>query len=99
MRLLLALCVRKGELLAAKCDEFDLDGSTDEGPVWRLPASRTKTGKSLDIPLVPTVVEWLPALRVLSAGSGYVFPARRPDPKARYEHVGLDTLNVALDRV
>jgi hypothetical protein len=35
--------VRKGELLGAKWSELDLDGATDLGPVWRLPAKRTKT--------------------------------------------------------
>ena len=37
MRLLLALCVRKGELLAARWEEFDLEGETEAGAVWRLP--------------------------------------------------------------
>jgi integrase len=43
VKLLLALGVRKGELLRARWSEFDLDGTTDSGPLWRLPASRTKT--------------------------------------------------------
>src|ERR1700685_1034015 len=41
MKLLLALGVRKGELLGAQWSEFDLDSAS---PTWRLPASRTKTG-------------------------------------------------------
>jgi integrase len=32
IKLLLALGVRKGELLGAKWSEFDLDGATDLGP-------------------------------------------------------------------
>jgi integrase len=99
IKLLLALCVRKGELLAARWEEFDLDGASDEGPVWHLPGSRTKTGDALDIPLVPAVVEWLKALKLLASGSEYVFPQRRRDPRQRVPHVGLDTLNVALTRV
>jgi integrase len=59
VRLLLALCVRKGELFAAPWDEFDLDGKTDDGPVWHLPAKRSKTGAAQDIPLSPVVVSWL----------------------------------------
>lgn len=94
IKLLLALCVRKGELLAAKWEEFDLGGE-----VWHLPATRTKTGTALDIPLAPAVVEWLRALHTLAMGSPYVFPARRRDPRSRYEHVGLDTLNVAMSRL
>jgi integrase len=99
VKLLLALCVRKGELLAARWEEFELDGARDSGPVWNLPAARTKTGTALAIPLAPPVVEWLGALRTLRLSSEYVFPARRRDPKARSEHVGLDTLNVALGRL
>ncbi len=99
IKLLLALCVRKGELLGARWAEFDLDGGTHAGAVWHLPASRTKTGESLDIPLAPAVVEWFNALRALAAGSDYVFPKRRRDPRERVPHLGIDTLNVALQRV
>jgi integrase len=99
IKLLLALCVRKGELLAARWSEFDLEGETNAGPVWHLPASRTKTGAALDIPLVPKVVEWLGALKTLACGSEFVFPQRRRDHRQRVPHVGLDTLNVALTRV
>jgi integrase len=99
IKLLLALCVRKGELLGARWSEFDLDGGTHAGAIWHLPGSRTKTGESLDIPLAPVVVEWLNALRTLAAGSDYIFPKRRRDPRERVPHVGIDTLNVALQRV
>jgi len=99
IKLLLALCVRKGELLGARWEELDLDGATPAGAVWHLPASRTKTGQSLDIPLAPAVVEWFSTLRALAAGSDYVFPKRRRDPRERVPHMGIDTLNVALQRV
>jgi integrase len=99
MKLLLALCVRKGELFGARWEELDLDGHSKGGPVWYLPASRTKTGEPLNIPLVPTVVEWLKVLRVVGAGSEYVFPKRRRDHRDRVPHVGPDTLNVAMYRV
>jgi integrase len=98
-RLLLALCVRKGELIGARWAEFDLDGTSSAGPVWRLPAERSKTGAPLDIPLVPQVVTWLRAAKTLSAGSEWVFPARRRDARSTIEHIGLDTLNVALTRL
>ncbi len=93
-KLLLALCVRKGELVAARWDEFDLDAG-----VWRLPASRTKTGAALEIPLAPQVVEWLQELRVFAAGSEYLLPARRIAAGQRFPHISPDTLNVALGRV
>ena len=99
VRMLLALAVRKGELMAARWEEFDLDGATADGAVWRLPKERSKTGAALDIPLSPLVVDWLRTAHVLAAGSDWVFPARRRAKRGRYAHVGLDTLNVALTRV
>jgi integrase len=99
VKLLLALCVRKSELLGARWSEFDLEGDLRSGPVWHLSGARTKTGEGLDIPLVPQGVEWLQALRVLAADSEFVFPKRRQDRRHRVAHVALDTLNVALLRV
>jgi len=99
LELLLALCVRKGELLGARWEEFDLDGSTPSGAVWHLPASRTKTRAPLDIPLVSTAVDWLRELKALDLGSEYLFPKRRRDRRERLSHVGRDTLNAALQRV
>ena len=96
IKLLLALGVRKGELLGAKWSEFDLDGATDLGPVWRLPAKRTKTSAPLSIPLAPVVVEWLKALRKVACGSEFVLPKRRRDRRQRALHVGIDTMNAAL---
>ena len=100
IKLLLALCVRKGERLGARRrEEFDLKGLTSSAAVWHLPDSRTKTGERLDTPLVPEIIEWLQRLRTISAGSEFVFPKRRRDPRERVPHVGIDTLNVALLRV
>jgi integrase len=99
LKLLLALCVREGELLGARWEEFDLDGNTPLGAVWHVPASRTKTGAPLDIPLVPAVVAWLHEIKTLDASSEYLFPKRRRDRRERVPHVGLDTLNAALQRV
>lgn len=99
VRLLLALCVRKGELAAARWEEFDLDGATDDGPVWHLPAQRSKTGMGQDIPLSPVVVGWLLTAHEFAAGSDWVFPARRSDKRSRSPHIGADTLNAALGRV
>jgi integrase len=99
IKLLLALCVRKAELLGARWEEFDLEGGLRSGPVWHLPAARTKTNEGADIPLVPEVVEWLRALKVMAADSEFVFPKRRRDRRHRVAHVSNDTLNVALLRV
>jgi len=91
--------VRKGELLGARWAEFDLDGNTPSGAVWHLPASCTKTGSSLDVPLVPALVVWLREVRALGADSAFLFAKRRRDRRARVSHVGRDTLNAALQRV
>lgn len=99
--LLLALCVRKMELLSARWSEFDL-----EHGIWRLRPSRTKMNIGIDIPLAPQVVEWLEEVKVFACGGEYLFPARRlihmknGAPRSnRFPHVSPDTLNVALTRL
>lgn len=99
--LLLALCVRKMELLSARWDAFDIDAG-----IWTLAKENTKTRASIRIPLADPVIAWLREARVFSFGKPYVFPARRlvrtrmgEERKNRYEHVGPDTLNVALKRL
>jgi len=99
--LLLALCVRKMELLSARWDAFDLDTG-----VWTLTREKTKTRSAIRIPLAEPVIAWLKEARVFSFGKPYVFPARRlvrlrlgESRVNRYEHVGPDTLNVALKRL
>ena len=67
------LAVRKGELIAARWDEFDLDA--DE-PVWHLPGDRTKTGQPLDIPLPTMGAQWMRELHRLALGSEGVLPAQ-----------------------
>lgn len=96
--LLLALCVRKMELLSAKWTEFDLDRG-----VWMLQGARTKTSEQIEIPLTAQVMVWLEEVRVFSCGSAYLFPARRrmrkrlgTQRKNRFEHVCPDTLNKAM---
>ncbi len=96
--LLLALCVRKMELLSAKWEEFDLARG-----VWSLHPSRTKKGQPIDIPLAPQVLTWLAEVKVFACGSEYLFPARRRvhmkngvPRKNRFGHVSPDTLTVAL---
>lgn len=99
--LLLALCVRKMELLSAKWSEFDFNRG-----IWLLRPCRTKMNLAIDIPLAPPVVEWLDELKVFACGHEYLFPARRLihmkagiPRKNRFEHISPDTLNVALKRL
>lgn len=83
IKLLLVTAVRKAELIEAAWAEFDLEA---DKPVWRLPASRIKTEKSLSkrdfvIPLPAVAVEWLNEIKRTSVASDYVFPARRRQGK------------------
>ncbi|WP_345847071.1 tyrosine-type recombinase/integrase [Shewanella algae] len=89
--LLVTLGVRKSELTEATWSEFDLTKSE-----WKLPASRSKSGVGLNIPLPPIVMEWLKELEVRACGSDYVFPNRRQGNK---QHMGKDTLNRAISKL
>lgn len=99
--LLLALCVRKMELLSARWADFDLiDG------IWKLTPNRTKTKAYIEIPLAPRVLEWLREVQILGCGSEQLFPARRlihmkngQARQNRFPHISPDTLNVALKRL
>lgn len=99
--LLLALCVRKMELLSAKCADFDLHMG-----IWRLHPNRTKTKSYIEIPLSPQAIGWLKEAILFAGGNEYLFPARRlirikngQPRKNRFEHISPDTLNVALKRL
>lgn len=93
VKLLLALAVRKMELIGARWGEFDLDGAT-----WHLPGERTKTGAPVDIPLAPAVLGWLRELQRLADGSEWVFPARKMQT-SMVPHICESTIGVALGKV
>ncbi|ECC9936075.1 integrase arm-type DNA-binding domain-containing protein [Salmonella enterica] len=106
VKLLLALCCRKMELISAPWEEFDLDNG-----IWYLGKARrfnirtgtidiwtTKSGEPLDIPLPAPVIEWLTELRELAGGSPWVFPARKKRHR-KIPHVEASTLDVALVKI
>jgi integrase len=100
-KILLATCVRKGELVTARWAELDL--AQNQG-TWHLFSNKTDT--PLKIPLSAPVVGWFRELQVFASGSEYVLPARlivkRRAGRAiqsRFPHISPDTLNVALKRV
>jgi integrase len=95
VKLLLLLAVRKGELIAARWDEFELEA---DPPVWHLPGIRTKTGQPLDIPLPTMAVEWLQKLKELACNAAYVLPARKLQTRM-VPHVCESTLGVAMGKV
>jgi integrase len=91
VKLLLALACRKMELFAAMWDEFDFSND-----LWRIPATRVKTGESRELALAAPVIEWLKELKVRACSSGYVFPARRESKQRKFAHVSPDTTWRAL---
>ena len=95
VKLLLLLAVRKGELIAARWGEFELEA---DPPVWHLPGIRTKTGQPLDIPLPTMAVEWLQKLRELACNAEHVLPARKLQSRM-VPHVCESTLGVAVGKV
>lgn len=90
--LLVTLGVRKGELIAAKWGEFDLDSV-----IWHIPQERSKTGAAITVPLPKISVDWFKELQIRACGSEYVFPSRRASK--RREYISDDTLNHALAKL
>ncbi|WP_133408685.1 tyrosine-type recombinase/integrase [Parashewanella tropica] len=87
--LLIILGVRKGELIAAKWNEFDFDKQ-----VWHIPIERCKNGSPISVPLPNICIDWLKELEFRACGSEYVFPSRRASRRRAY--ISDDTLNHAL---
>lgn len=92
MAILLVLGVRKGELIGARWDEFDISEKT-----WSIPSGRTKTNSGVVIPLPDPVLHWLNELSFRACGSEYVFPSRRASKRRGY--ISDDTLNHALAKL
>lgn len=90
LKLLLALAVRKMELLTATWDQFDLKAGE-----WHLPAERTKTEEAIRIPLSPWAVAILQEQRARGY-NGFVFPALRFSPGKTTGYMGETSLNHAL---
>ena len=92
-KLILALCLRKMELCAARWEEFDFANA-----VWHFPADRSKNGDAVDIPLCQTVIDWFMELKAMACGSQYVLPARKMQSRM-IPHIQESTLPVALSKV
>jgi len=90
LKLLLALGVRKMELLKATWDQFDLAAGE-----WHLPADSTKTDSAIRIPLSPWAIAILKEQRARSFNA-YVFPMQRTMPGKTTAHLSETTLNHAL---
>jgi integrase len=81
-RLIALTAVRSGSLRHAEPHEFELD---TEAPIWRIPATKMKLGKTekqseafdFIVPLAPQAVEVVKLALKLTAGGKYVFPNAR----------------------
>lgn len=99
LKILLATCVRKGELVRARWASLDLDGG-----IWHL--GDTKTATAIDIPLADPVIGWFRELHVFAAGNEHVLPVRSTIKRragcvieTTYPHISPGTLNIALKRI
>ena len=72
VRILLATCVRIGELARAEWSHIDF-----ERGLWFVPDAHSKTGRGFTVPLVPAVAGWFKELETLACGSSLVMPARQ----------------------
>jgi integrase len=63
---------RPSEVREAVWAEFDLQHA--DGPVWVIPASRTKQRREHEVPLSPQVTALLAELKPLACGSPFLFP-------------------------
>ena len=71
-KILLATCVRIGELARAEWAHVDF-----ERGLWFVPDANSKTGKGFTVPLIPAVAGWFKELQTFACGSPFVLPARQ----------------------
>jgi integrase len=94
VKIILATCVRKSELIKAQWPHLDL-----EHALWHIPAENSKTGKPFVIPLPALVLEWFEELKTLAGNSEWVLPARRRGAVSKSGPISVVTLNACLSRL
>ena len=72
LKLQLLTAQRKGEVIAAQWEDFDLAAK-----VWTIPAEKAKNGLSHRVPLSPQALDLLSHIKRLSGDSPYLFPSPR----------------------
>lgn len=90
IKLLAYTFVRTGELIAARWDEFDLDGAQ-----WRIPAVRMKMKTLHIVPLSTQAVELLHTLHLVTGHGALLFPGERDHQKP----MSNNTILAALKRM
>jgi integrase len=96
-KILLATCVRIGELARAEWEHIDLETKAE----WLIPDVNSKTRSSFMVPLTPAVVGWFQELKILSCGSKFVLPARQAKRKSTHggeTHFEQRALNAMLQK-
>lgn len=96
LRLILLTGSRKGEVLQATWDQFDL-----ERGIWTKPSHATKQKRTEEVPLNETALDLLASMKA-SGASGYLFPGKdgdhRKDLKSVWNKVApaaaLDGVNI-----
>ncbi len=78
LRMMLVTGQRKGEIINARWDEFDLKSGW-----WTIPADKAKNGLPHRVPLSPLVLTLLRQIRKLSANSEFLFPSTRGNKPIR----------------
>lgn len=91
VRILLATCVRRSELIQARVEHVDLDAGR-----WTIPDENAKSGRGIVVPLAPTVVELFREMIGIAQliGSPWVYPSTTPR-----NHSTPTRLNRALGRL
>jgi len=74
LKLQLVTAQRKGEIVSAEWDEFDMKNRW-----WTIPAIKSKNGNSHQVPLSDLAIELLKELKALSNGSKWLFPSPHDD--------------------
>ena len=82
LRMMLITVQRKGEVVGARWDEFDLKSGW-----WTIPADKAKNGLPHRVPLSPLALSWLKEVRRLSADNEFLFPSPHGDKPIRDDAV------------
>jgi integrase len=85
LRILLATCVRTGELVTARKELIDL-----ESGMWVVPDQNTKTRQGFLVPLAPAVRGWMRELWTLSTDSRWLLPTRHAARRKRYGDIHIE---------
>jgi integrase len=96
IKILLATCVRKSELIKAKRPDVYLDLAAG---TWYVPAENAKGGRPYTIPLAAPVVGWFRELVARADAGEYVLASRTRAGRLRGRPISERTLNAAIDRL